>query len=230
MMVSAKKKVGFCRKTVAEWPNLFFTNWKVSPPEGQNIRQDYLFFGQTIFQDFFSPLPQPFSYPLNCEEKVRYQALQLPDIFIVLAPFSRWPNKELDRALLQKLIDKHLPFQAQIFIVCKGNEEKKKAEGLVSALELKKAYVLEGLSFSLLTALLQNAKQAICMDSMILHLAAAVGCPTISFFSASSKHKYAPLGSKHIVYQGICPYKKQFEKRCPILRKCAGPCRSILQK
>lgn len=229
MMVPAKKKMGFCRRSVPEWPNLFFTNWKVSCPKGQNIRQDYLFFGQTIFQDFFSPLPQKFSCPLTFKEELFLKSLSLPDAYYVLAPFSRWPNKELEFSLLQKILDKHLPLQAEILLLCKGEQEKKKAEELACFLKLP-VQILEGCSFSLLSYLLQNAKQAFCMDSMILHLAAYVGCPTLSFFSASSKNKYAPLGAKHIAYQGHCPYKKTFEKRCPLLRKCSGPCRSALKE
>ena len=36
-------KVGFAFSSVSEWPNLLSTNKKFNPPEGQNIRDDYLF-------------------------------------------------------------------------------------------------------------------------------------------------------------------------------------------
>ena len=68
------------------------------------------------------------------------------------------------------------------------------------------------------------------MDSLPLHLAGTSGTATFSVFGASSAQKYKPLGIAHQAVQGVCPYGKVFERRCPVLRTCpTGLCiKSIL--
>ena len=47
----AKQKVGFGKETVAESPNLLFTNRRFNPPAARNIRDDYLYLAQSFLQD-----------------------------------------------------------------------------------------------------------------------------------------------------------------------------------
>lgn len=198
--VSSKTKIGFARRDLPEWPNMFFTSYKVPLMNQMNIRQDYLFLAQSYFQDYFTPLRK-------IEKKNRSYTL--------LAPFSRWPSKELrfseiDLLLKKKKID-------DFYLVYKGEEEKKKALDLLSY--LKKGQLLEEMTLSDLSFVIKQAELAICADSMILHLAAYLGCPTISIFTASSSKKYAPVGPEHISYQIKCR-NPGFEKRCKNLRRC----------
>jgi ADP-heptose:LPS heptosyltransferase len=48
--VRARRKVGFGRASVSEWPNLLVTNWKRNHPPGVNVREEYL----TLCRAFFS--------------------------------------------------------------------------------------------------------------------------------------------------------------------------------
>ena len=70
-----------------------------------------------------------------------------------------------------------------------------------------------------------SVDMVIAMDSLPLHLAGTTETPTFSIFGASSANKYKPKGKKHLAFQGTCPYKRTFERRCPVLRTCStGAC------
>lgn len=89
----------------------------------------------------------------------------------------------------------------------------------------KNSDVVDRLSLPALQNLMAHVDLVITMDSLPLHLAGTTMIPTYSFFGASSANKYKPLGKQSGTYQGICPYDRQFEKRCPILRTCkTGAC------
>ena len=44
-------KVGYGRKTAAEWPNILATSERFDPPQGLSIREEYLHIVQRYFQD-----------------------------------------------------------------------------------------------------------------------------------------------------------------------------------
>ena len=71
-----------------------------------------------------------------------------------------------------------------------------------------------------LLAILGRAELAFGPDSGALHLAAAVGVPTVSLWGATSAARSAPWGSEHLALTGIAPCAPCFLKTCPIGRVC----------
>jgi len=71
-----------------------------------------------------------------------------------------------------------------------------------------------------LLAILGHAHLAFGPDSGALHLAAAVGVPTVSLWGATSAVRSAPWGSEHLAVAGTAPCAPCFLKTCPIGRVC----------
>jgi ADP-heptose:LPS heptosyltransferase len=71
-----------------------------------------------------------------------------------------------------------------------------------------------------LLALLARARLAFGPDSGALHLAAAVGTPTVSLWGATSATRSAPFGWERFVVSGRAPCSPCFLTQCPIGRVC----------
>ncbi len=71
-----------------------------------------------------------------------------------------------------------------------------------------------------LLAILGRADLAFGPDSGALHVAAAVGVPTVSLWGATSAARSAPWGSEHLAVTGSAPCAPCFLTTCPIERVC----------
>ena len=71
-----------------------------------------------------------------------------------------------------------------------------------------------------LLAILGRADLAFGPDSGALHVAAAVGVPTVSLWGATSAARSAPWGSEHLAVTGAAPCAPCFLTTCPIERVC----------
>jgi ADP-heptose:LPS heptosyltransferase len=71
-----------------------------------------------------------------------------------------------------------------------------------------------------LLAVLGRAHLAVGPDSGALHLAAAVGVPTVSLWGATSAARSAPWASEPLAIAGSAPCAPCFRKTCPIGRVC----------
>lgn len=221
--VRSHDKVGFGKKTVAEWPNLLFTSKRFNPPPGKNIREDYLALIRYHFQGK-NQVDQllPFDFRLTpLEEQTLAQLFAEPVQPTLVSPFSAWPNKCLSQETLCSVLKKLN--RGPYWFIWGSPKEREKAIQLGG--HFQNSRVLEKLSLPLLQHVMAKAQLLIAMDSLPLHLCATTLTPTISFFGPSSALKYAPQGAHHQTYQGECPYGETFEKRCPKLRTCpTGAC------
>ncbi|MCB1180538.1 MAG: glycosyltransferase family 9 protein [Chlamydiia bacterium] len=215
----AKKKVGFGFKTVSEWPNSLFTNWRSNPPVGENIRSDYLHLVSTFLGDKNQ----------RVEEVVQLKTIEAVDFLlpagiskvVLVAPGARWKNKQLSLEMLIK-------FLKQVkghFLVSSGSlEEKEIAKKIVMAFN-ERSTLLPPLSLPRLQNLMSKVSLVVAMDSLPLHLAGTTTTATISFFGPSNPQKFCPTGRQHTFFFGKCPFGITFEKRCPKLRTCStGAC------
>ncbi len=221
-LVPCQRKVGFGSKSVPEWPNLLFTHQKFDPPPGLSRREEYLFLAQAALRDQEPYLESPIE--LACDES------QLPDLLgpkknILVAPGSAWKSKRLPFETLKELLQKiNERYQPNFLFTYGSDEEKKLSEKLAQALN---GNLVPKLPFPLLQRLMSRCNLVIAMDSLPLHLAGTTKTPTLSFFGPSAASSYKPLGSQHHAFQGSCPYKIKFERRCPHLRSCKdAPCLS----
>lgn len=209
-LARGRKKVGFGKKSVTEKPNLLFSNTKIDPAPGLNIREDYLALVEGVFG--------------KKEEKTLSIKTPQDATNILVCPGSNWENKRLSEETLLEFLKKIESTKLCKFWITQSNaKEMTVAERLKTALQ--KAEVLPHLSLSMLQKQMLSMDLVIAMDSLPLHLAGEAGVPTFSVFGSSLAAKYSPMGSKHVSVQGVCPYGQVFTKRCPLLRTCkTGAC------
>lgn len=230
----AKVKVGFGREAIAEWPNLFFTDIRFNPPKGKNIRADYLSLVQSFFQDFRSFKSERALLRLDSKgqevvQEVLGIALLRATPKVMVCPGSAWRNKQLEKGAMIEFLALLYQHMGCAYLFVWGTPEEKQLSEELSLKFASHSLVLERLSLPVLQNVMEKMDLVVAMDSLPLHLAGMTGTKTFGIFGASSGAKYKPEGERHQVYQGYCPYKRTFEKRCPILRTCpTGPCiRSI---
>lgn len=201
------KKVGFGRKSVSEWPNLLFSNHKINPKPGLNIREDYLSLVESSHESSPSSTIKPFEGGN-----------------VLVCPGSNWENKRLSESTLLEFLKKIEQDKPCKFFITQSNE-KEMAFAVYLKNNLTNAEVVPTLSLPALQNFMQTMDLVIAMDSLPLHLAAEANIPTFSVFGPSLAAKYKPIGPQHRSIQGACPYGQTFTKRCPLLRTCkTGAC------
>lgn len=229
-------KVGFGYASVPEWPNLLATHKRYNPPIGQNIREDYLFIAQSALGNFNRQVNEGVLLNLSKQEKSEVQLVldhlrRHQGLKVLVCPGSNWPNKQLSQETLKSFLQCFAQRLQAHFLVVWGNlAEKNLAEELVADVS-QASTIANRLSLPALQNLMTQVDLVLAMDSLPLHLAGTTSTPTYSVFGASSANKYKPAGEWHEAFQGRCPYGKQFEKRCDILRTCkTGACIKHLEE
>lgn len=226
VFLKTKKKIGFGKKTVKEWPNLLATNFKVNQDSSNNIRLQYLEVLQTFFGDRSTPNLAIFAPRLQKHEKIRLDRFQFsPSRKKVMVAFgSKWSNKQIGldflKDLLASLTEDHF---VELYFIWGSEKEKMIAHELQQ--HLRGSSVLPYLNFPLWKAVMQEMDAFIGVDSAALHLAGVSDLPTFSFFGPTKAEIFKPIGEKHFHHQGSCPYSIHFQKQCPKLRDCpTGAC------
>ena len=228
----AKEKIGFDRRGVSEWPNIFFTSKRFSVDDTQPIALQYLHLVLACFSSRQLNLDPSINFFLNHQkiEEVRSLVKKGKKPHFMVCMGSNWNNKKLSYQTWQEFLAIILnKFTPTLFFVWKSQEEKKEAKAL-SKYFSKSSYLLPSLSLPLWQQLMQEMHLVLSVDSAALHLAATTSVKTYSFFGPSSLHIYKPIGSQHGAFQATCPYLISFEKRCPKLRSCpTGACLKNIQ-
>ena len=227
----AKKKVGFSFRTAREWPNALMTHYQFNIDRRQNIRHFYLNLISSYFRSSFNFLSiAPISFQLASAERKKVDDLLENSLLqkkakVFICPGSKWPNKRLSPDTLSTFIQKignQFPFA---FLYGWGSLEEKNECETLQALFPDRSIVIEKLSLPTLQYLMGLVDCFIGVDSIALHLAATTATPTFSLFGPTRPEVFQPIGAHHLAIHGSCPYKVQFEKQCPYLRKCkTGAC------
>lgn len=226
LLAKAKQKIGFNQK-VSEWPARFVTNKRMDPVDGQNIRQDYLDL-VSLWSGKKEEVEIGTMLRLSSEEKNQLDALlkqKGTGTHLLIAPFSRWPNKQLLDSTMAQFLSKiqESKQDAKLWIISGNDLEREKATQFAN--HLKNAQIAPKLTIPQLQWFMKSMNQVISVDSLALHLAYEAQVPTFALFGSSSPTKYGLSNKQSHIFFGSCPYGKTFEKRCPILRICkTGAC------
>ena len=121
------------------------------------------------------------------------------DRVVAVQPFSLWDYKEWGKKKLAALIRRVHEEYGLLVLIIGGPDERERAEELVG-LAGEGVFNLAGqTSIALLPALLKKCCLFIGVDSAGLHIAAAVGTPTIGLYGPSGFATWAPRGERHTV-------------------------------
>src|SRR3990167_4338004 len=138
--------------------------------------------------------------------------MTLPKNFIVIIPNTTWPTKHWLDAHWQQLMMKinHAGFSV---VIPWGNPtEKQRAEMLKNAGE--NVTVLPKISLSECASLLMHAKAAVCVDTGLGHLAAALQTPPIHLYGPTDPQKIGAYGEQQRHLQSTIPCAQKCKRTC----------------
>ncbi len=224
-MARSRKKIGFGKSSVSEWPNLLFTNKKIDVETGNPISEQYVELASETFPGKKVKASSQVHLTIS-EKESNWIEQQIRGRFrVMVCTGSNWENKRLAldtwKHFLQRVEKKWSPM---FYFVWKTAGERREVKMLESCFP-SRFVRLPRMSLPVWQRMISKMHLLFSVDSSALHLAATTQTPTYSFFGPSSPAIYKPFGKQHRFYQGKCPYEKAFIKRCPKLRTCAsGAC------
>ncbi len=145
--------------------------------------------------------------------------------YIALAPGAtfgaakRWPLP-----YWQELISRLLKERSESFLILGGLEEEVYLKPLLAGrpdVETPRLHLLAGRTTpSILAAMLSRCKLLVTNDTGPMHVAAAVGTPTVALFGSTSPTWTRPFGIGHEIIYKHLECSPCFQKTCPIGYKC----------
>jgi heptosyltransferase-3 len=126
---------------------------------------------------------------------------------IAIQPFSLWRYKEWNADKYIQLIHRMISAYRVSVVITGSQDDSVMAKDLVDRCEDgagmgRQVFNLVGkTSLGQLAALIQSCRLFIGVDSAGMHIAAAVGTPTVVIFGPSAPASWAPVGNHHAVVQ-----------------------------
>jgi len=208
LLSGAKQRIGFYDRNGRLWQNRVFTHL-VSPGgrPGRHMTEHYLGLMNAygISTDRIWP-----EYHVPAERSRQVQRLftergvSSDRPVIAVQPFSLWKYKEWNAAKYVQLIN-WLISDYNVSVVITGSAgERARAEEILAHCPRNTCNLAGETSIGTLAAVLKFCSLFIGVDSAGIHIAAAVGIPTVGIFGPSSISDWAPRGPRHImVYKDL---------------------------
>ena len=133
---------------------------------------------------------------------------------VAVHPFSLWKYKEWRLSEMAVLLDRILSEYHCNLVITGAPNERARAKDLIGICN-RKPYNLAGeTSIGELPAIFEACRLFIGVDTAALHIAAAVGIPTLGIFGPSSWTNWAPRGRDHLVLKKGLPCQPCSQKGC----------------
>jgi len=223
----APRRFGFDRKAVREWPNLLATNHKVAlADEDHHISARSLAVAKGAFPSGYEAPPAgPLAVGKTESEKISFM-LQERGLegrpLIVLHYGTTWNTKlwPLDHwcDLARRL---SLAGMGTLLLTWGSDAEKKAAEAIAKATEGQAVIWPRG-SLPELVGLLSRADLVVGGDTGPIHIAAAVGTPTVSLYRVTDAQRNGPRGEPHVLLQAPLDCSPCLRKSCERDSECGA--------
>ncbi len=225
-------RYGFDRDGVRESLNLMFTNHHVPlSPDDHHVSNRSLKIVSSAFGGNYG------SYALTSYIHTTHEEDEAAAELISLAPGNThllfhtgttWETKKWsieDWLELGRLVLNRFP-SVSILFSWANNQEHEEAEWLTNELG-NRALLLPRLQLKSFCAVLKKIDLAVGGDTGPIHIAAAVGTPTVSFYRATDARRNGPEGSRHITLQSSMPCTICLERSCPDDKNCRLTIRNV---
>lgn len=133
---------------------------------------------------------------------------------VAVQPFSLWQYKEWGKEKYIALIRWLIAEQEALVLVTGSAAEQERAEEIVRSCGERCLNYAGKTSIGGYATLLRECRLFIGVDSAGLHIAAAVGTPTVAIFGPSSPVSWAPVGGQHLVVRKDFPCLPCRQKGC----------------
>lgn len=202
-LAGARQRISFYARDGRLWQNRVSTHLNLLDYEvGQYVADHYssLLAAYNVRTPY--PLPQ-LEVPVEKFKQVEalFAGEQVPTDrpIIALQPFSLWQYKELATPKYIELIREITSTWGFPVIVVGSPEERARASAIADGSGPEVHNLAGKTSIGMLAAVLKACALFIGVDSAGMHIAAAVGTPTVSIFGPSSPASWAPRGPAHLV-------------------------------
>jgi heptosyltransferase-1 len=215
----APRRFGFDRGGVREWPNLLATNRRVSlTTDEYHISERSLALARAAFpagtdHQMTGPLPIQPDAARQVETSLAEHGLTGRH-FAILHYGTTWPTKLWSVDNWQKLVRLLLEETTLTPVLTWGNPEERAVVEQIAAVVDGRAVIWPRGTLSEMAALLARAAVVVGGDTGPIHVAAAVGAPTVSIYRATDKLRNGPRGDRHFRLQAPLHCSPCLHKSC----------------
>lgn len=137
---------------------------------------------------------------------------------LAVAPGTRWESKAWPPACFAAVIDEAARRIPTLHCWLLGTEDEKTcAKSVAAACTVLTPSELTGATnMGTLIEMLRRSDVLLTNDSGPMHVAAALGMPTVSIFGPTDPELTGPWGEGHVVFTGECERRPCFAKTCPL--------------
>jgi lipopolysaccharide heptosyltransferase I len=129
-------------------------------------------------------------------------------------PGARWLTKRWPAEHFSKTVNTALPKGGGSVVLLGGPGEESMADAVAERVERPRRSFCGKTSLRQLAALLEQCDLVLTNDSGPMHLAAAVGTPTVSVFTCTDPRRAAPYGVGHRVVQTSVECRGSYVREC----------------
>ena len=151
--------------------------------------------------------------------------------YAVIAPFAK-TARSLPLSLINSAVD-YIYEKYDIPCVVVNGVRAKETEVLLDQISVGRLFDFSGeTNLMELAALLQGAKLALATDSGPMHMACALGTPTVAVFSTGNWRQWAPKRNCHLITLDLLcsPCERETAERCPTQKCIRGITMDMLTK
>jgi heptosyltransferase-3 len=218
LLSGARQRIGFYASGGSFWRNKVFTSLFAAQPElGRHMAEHYMSLLEAYHIKASRIWPEH-NVPIHRKHEalalLQNEGVPLDQPIIAVQPFSLWRYKEWGVDKYIQLI-RWLLSEYDVSIIITGSpEEGVRADDIASEFR-RNVYNLAGkTSIGTLAAVFEACRLFVGVDSAGVHIAAAVGLPTVCIFGPSSYSDWAPRGEDHRIVHKDLPCVPCQNKGC----------------
>jgi heptosyltransferase I len=223
----APRRYGFARDGVREWLNLLATNRHVAlTAAAHHISDRSLAIARAAFpQGHEHLLAGPLPIQADAAGRVGAQLAEAglaERQFVVLHYGTTWPTKLWAVENCQALVQRLAAETELAPVLTWGSAEERAVVERIAAAGDGKAIVWPRGTLPELAALLARAAVVVGGDTGPVHMAAAVGTPTVSLFRVTDSERNGPRGDRHVRLQAPLECAPCLRKSCERDGECSA--------
>jgi len=224
-LAGCSQRLGFAREELQEAINRYFTTRKI-PVRRQDVHvtDKYLRVISVPFGRDFSTMALQSTIATTAEDDLAAEVLlaTLGEGLVFFFQYgTTWQTKywteESWIALGQRILEQYAD---STVLFSWGNEEEHRVVSRLAAEIGQRARVIDRFPLKGLVALLKKVDLVVGGDTGPVHLAAAVGTPTVSFYRASDGRRSGPRGEQHRIFQSPLACTRCFKTTCERDAEC----------
>lgn len=224
---AAPSRFGFDRKSVREWLNLLTTNRHVAIADrDHHITDRALRIATTAFPGGFvsrssNSLAVDEAATAQMKERIREAGLSGKKL-VLMHPGTTWKTKCLSAAFWMSLAAVLNRDDRLILLLSWGTEEELAEVRKIKNENPERCIIWPRSELGELMALLAQMDVVIGGDTGPVHIAAALGTSTVSFYRATDRRRNGPRGEGHFSFQSPLDCSPCLRKSCPRDDECSN--------